>query len=394
MGQPLVSLTGEHVMDAHSHGFRLSDLLERPPGEFLDRITMLGACLISSGGLEPGDLPLLHELTDSDPLSMVCRMRLSDLLGCEATREAVSEARRETLAADGTAYLRRLWDDAGIRGLVVDDGYPLPPVDPVQLSREADIAVHRVVRIEPLIVDIREQVSTFAELEDALTSELETACTSGAAVAIKSVIAYRTGLDVAEWPRDEVAATYLRWADAGFPETRELAKPVRDTLLKRTLDVAKRLGRPVHIHCGGGDPSVVLAHARPKDLFPMLDRHRDQPIVLIHSGWPWLEEGAYVASILPRVFLETSINTAWSSLIMDQKLEAILGIAPTAKVMFGSDESTEPELAWISAITAREALERVLSTAVERRWMTVEDGVRVGRGVLATNCERLHGLTV
>jgi predicted TIM-barrel fold metal-dependent hydrolase len=148
----------------------------------------------------------------------------------------------------------------------------------------------------------------------------------------------------------------------------------------------------VHIHCGGGDPSVVLAYARPKDLFPFLDRHRDHPIVLIHSGWPWLEEGAYVASILPRVYLDTSINTAWASLIMDQKLEAILGIAPTAKVMFGSDESTEPELAWISAVMAREALERVLGAAVERRWMTTADAERVGRGVLAGNCERLHGL--
>ena len=175
-------------------------------------------------------------------------------------------------------------------------------------------------------------------------------------------------------------------------DARGAAKPVRDALLERTLEIARRIGRPVHIHTGGGDPSVVLAYARPKDLFPMLDRHRDQPIVLIHGGWPWLEEGAYVASILPRVYLETSINTAWSSLIMDQKLEAIMGIAPTAKVLFGSDESTEPELAWISAVTAREALERVLSNAVERRWMTAEDGVRIGRGVLGGNCARLHGL--
>ena len=392
MEQQPVSLANEYVVDAHSHGFRLNDLLSRPPGEMLDRITMLGACLISSGGLDPDDLPFLRELTDSDPLSMVCRMRLSELLECEPTREAVSEARRQALSSDGTAYLRRLWDHAGIRGLVVDDGYPLPRVDPVEMAQEADIPVHRVVRIEPLIADIRERVATYAELEDALSAELESACTSGKAVAIKSVIAYRTGLDVAEWPRDEVMSSYLRWAEAGFPETRELAKPVRDALMYRTLDVAKRLGRPVHIHCGGGDPSVVLAHARPKDLFPVLDRHRDQPIVLIHSGWPWLEEGAYVASILPRVYLETSINTAWSSLIMDQKLEAIMGIAPTAKIMFGSDESTEPELAWISAITTREALERVLGNAVSRRWMTVEDAVRVGRGVLAKNCERLHGL--
>jgi predicted TIM-barrel fold metal-dependent hydrolase len=138
----------------------------------------------------------------------------------------------------------------------------------------------------------------------------------------------------------------------------------------------------------------VLAFARPKDLFPFLDHHRDYPIVLIHGGWPWLEEGAYVASILPRVYLDTSINTAWASLIMDQKLEAVLGIAPTAKVMYGSDESTEPELAWISAVMAREALERVLGAAVDRRWMTESDAVRVGRGVLGGNCARLHGLDV
>ena len=93
------------------------------------------------------------------------------------------------------------------------------------------------------------------------------------------------------------------------------------------------------------------------------------------------------------MYLDTSINTAWASIIMDQKLEAVIGIAPTAKVMYGSDESTEPELAWISAHDgARGARTRSSVTPSDRRWMTVADGVRVGRGVLAGNCARLHGL--
>jgi predicted TIM-barrel fold metal-dependent hydrolase len=385
----MISLQDAHVVDGHSHGFRLADLRDRPPEEFLDRITMLGACLISSGGLAPEDLPLLHELTDSHPLAMATVIRLSELLGCRPTRAAVSDARHRVLMEEGTAYLERLWAHCGLRAMVVDDGYPLPRVDPQEMARDAGITVHRVVRIEPLIEQAR--AATYAELEDGFSALLEQACADDA-IAIKSVIAYRTGLDVMETPRSEVESAYVRWREAGFPETRELAKPVRDALLYRTAEIARRMERPMHIHCGGGDPSVVLAYARPKDLFPFLDAHRDQPIVLIHSGWPWLEEGAYVASILPRVYLDTSINTAWASIIMDQKLEAILGIAPTAKVMFGSDESTEPELAWISAVMAREALERVLGAAAERRWMTAEDAVRVGRGVLATNCERLHGL--
>jgi predicted TIM-barrel fold metal-dependent hydrolase len=385
----MISLQDAHVVDGHSHGFRLADLRDRPPEEFLDRITMLGACLISSGGLAPEDLPLLHELTDSHPLAMATVIRLSELLGCRPTRAAVSDIRHRVLMEEGTAYLERLWAHCGLRAMVVDDGYPLPRVDPQEMARDAGITVHRVVRIEPLIEQAR--AATYAELEDGFSALLEQACADDA-IAIKSVIAYRTGLDVMETPRSEVESAYVRWREAGFPETRELAKPVRDALLYRAAEIARRMERPMHIHCGGGDPSVVLAYARPKDLFPFLDAHRDQPIVLIHSGWPWLEEGAYVASILPRVYLDTSINTAWASIIMDQKLEAILGIAPTAKVMFGSDESTEPELAWISAVVAREALERVLGAAAERRWMTAEDAVRVGRGVLATNCERLHGL--
>ncbi|MEP6642097.1 MAG: amidohydrolase family protein, partial [Gaiellales bacterium] len=297
-----VDLGDAYVVDGHCHGWRMADLLERPSQEFLDRLTMLGACLISSDGLDPGDLPLLHELTDSDPLSLACTLRLAELLGCDATRRSVSEARHAALASRGSGYLQLLWEHAGIRGLVVDDGYPLPQVDPRELEREAGITVHRVIRIEPVIARLRDAATSYAALEDEFSSEIERACSDNA-VAIKSVIAYRTGLDVQEWERGDVEATYLRWAEAGFPETRELAKPVRDALLRRTLEIARAAGRPVHIHCGGGDPSVVLAYARPKDLFPFLDRHRDQPVVLIHSGWPWLEEGAYAASILPRVYL-------------------------------------------------------------------------------------------
>ena len=110
----------------------------------------------------------------------------------------------------------------------------------------------------------------------------------------------------------------------------------------------------MHIHCGGGDPAIVLAHARPQDLFPLLAEHADQPVVLIHSGWPWLEEGAFVASVLPQVYLDMSLTMPWASLAIDQKLEVLLGIAPPAKVMYGSDEASEPEVIWLSAQLARE----------------------------------------
>jgi nucleotide-binding universal stress UspA family protein len=101
-------------------------------------------------------------------------------------------------------------------------------------------------------------------------AEAERAAADGA-VAFKSVIAYRTGLDVGDPTRAEARAAYGRWRDDAWRETRADAKPVRDLLLRRALDVAAAAGGvPVHVHCGGGDPSIVLGHARPQDLFPLL----------------------------------------------------------------------------------------------------------------------------
>ncbi|MEX0984664.1 MAG: hypothetical protein WD096_06395 [Actinomycetota bacterium] len=40
----------------------------------------------------------------------------------------------------------------------------------------------------------------------------------------------------------------------------------------------------------------------------------------------------------------------------------------------------------------REALERVLSTFVDRDYLSVPDAETIGRGVLAGNVRRLHGI--
>jgi uncharacterized protein len=92
------------------------------------------------------------------------------------------------------------------------------------------------------------------------------------------------------------------------------------------------------------------------------------------------------------VYLDISITMPWASLAIDQKLEVLLGAAPPAKVLYGSDESTEPEVIWLSAQLAREALGRVLGTAVERQWLTQREAQSIGEGVLAENTRRLHGL--
>src|SRR5262249_10142165 len=115
-------------------------------------------------------------------------------------------------------------------------------------------------------------------------------------------------------------------------------------------------------------------------------------IVLIHTGFPWVEVAAYIASSLPNVHLDLSVMIPWASLGIEQMLTALLGIAPAGKLLYSSDEASEPEVIWVAARMGRRALERVLGDAVERDFLTVAEAERLGNGILAGNTRRLHGI--
>jgi predicted TIM-barrel fold metal-dependent hydrolase len=147
-----------------------------------------------------------------------------------------------------------------------------------------------------------------------------------------------------------------------------------------------------HIHCGDGDPDILLARARPHDVFPFLRDHVDQPIVLIHGGHPWTRVAAYIASLLPNVHIDLSVLVPWASSAIEPALEELLGMVPAAKLLYASDQASEPEVFWLSARLARRATARVLGGLVDRDYLTAREAEGIGRGILAENTRRLHGL--
>jgi uncharacterized protein len=381
------------VVDAHCHGWHLAELRARPPETFPQRLTITGMFLASSGQPAPEYAGVLASMTELDPLASTAVSRLAKHLDCEPTPAAVSTARSEHLAADPGKYLAGLWQDAHVAGLLVDDGYPQPPVHPQEFSREIGLAVHQVARSDVAIERLMRTAASYDELAESFTNWVITTASSGA-VAFKSVIAYRTGLDVRTWPPAEAAAAFLDWKGAGFAPDHASAKPVRDSLLDRLLTVCQQIGRPVHIHSGAGDPSMTLDQGRPGLLYGLLSRHRHQPIVLVHAGWPWLEDAGYLGSAFPNVYLETSVTTPWSTVALERRLELILGMVSPAKILHGTDEATEPELIWLGAHVASEALTRVLRKAVSDGWYTQSQARAVMDRILSGNALRLHGLPV
>jgi len=388
-----IDLSDADVVDDHCHGFRLDEILARDPRGFEARCTLLGMGVMSSAQALDDPRDRARELVESTLFSLISRRWLAERLGCEPTAEAIAAARHDAISRDPVAYTRALLDDEHITGLLTDEGFPLPAIPAEEFERQVGgVPVHRVVRIEPLIADLRERAASYADLEDRFTAELERASEDPRTVAYKSIVAYRTGLDIE--PTDASAATsaFDRWRAQGWPEARDPAKPVRDRLLGRTLDVAKRRGLVAHIHCGDGDADIDLAHARPHDLFPFLRDHADQPIVLIHGGHPWTQVAAYIASLLPNVHVDLSVLVPWASSAIEPLLEILLGMVPASKLLYASDQASEPEVFWLSARLARRALERVLDGLVDRDYLTAPEAGDIGRGILAGNSRRLHGI--
>lgn len=385
-----IDLSDAPIVDTHTHPYHLQDLLDRSSEGFDTRITFMGESFLSSSKMDPSTWSFVDGLTDSTMLALVLRRWLAEHLGSEPTRDAVTRARDEALRSDPVAYTRGLLDAAGVVAVLADEGYPQPPIPREEFEATIGIDVHRVARLEPWILARRE--GSFDDLVQGVQADAEVAADDPRCVAIKTIIAYRSGLDVAD-PSEETARTaFERWKANGFPEGRSHGKPVRDFLLQRMLEVAKRTDRAVHIHCGAGDPDIDLAHAGPVNLWPLLVSHQDQPIVLIHSGYPWIADAAHIASVLPHVYLEISELVPWAWSMVEPALTTILGTVPAAKVLYGSDEAGEPEMFWLAARLARGALERVLDGFVERGHLTLDEAHAFGRMVLGDNTRRLHAL--
>lgn len=388
-----VDLSGVEVIDAHTHPFRSSDLLQRDPATFDTRMMFLGTCFSSSSHLDPGLWSHIESLTDSTVFGLALRRWLAEHLGCDEDRASVIAARDAALRADPVAYARALLAAEHVTGVLGDEGYPQPTI-PRQEYEAAlgGVPVHRVARLEPWIVHHRDIADSFEELADAVEAEAQAAADDPRCVAYKSIIAYRTGLDVGAPTADEARAAFPRWREDGWNESREHGKPVRDFLLRRSLAVAKRNDRPYHIHCGGGDPDISLAHAKPSDLFPLLVELQEQPIVLIHTGYPWVLEAAYIAGILPHVYLELSELVPWGFSQVEWALEMLVGTVPAGKLLHGSDQASEPEMFWAAARLVRGALERVLAGFVDRGYVDVAEAERLGAMVLGGNARALHGI--
>jgi predicted TIM-barrel fold metal-dependent hydrolase len=246
---------------------------------------------------------------------------LGSFFGCEPTERGVYEHR---LASDPAEYASALLRATNTEALYVDGGFP-PPGEGTswdELGELAGCEARPVLRIERVA----------AEDGDGAVPEVVATARENGFVGLKTIAAYRTGLELERL----------------------------DPVVLAALEANERTGDPlpVQVHCGFGDWDLYLPRADPGHLKPVLERFAETPFVLLHC-YPFVREAGWLAHVYGNVWFDLSLTIPHVSRPAEMVRQA-LELAPVSKLLYASDAARTPELYYLAATWWREALAEVL----------------------------------
>jgi predicted TIM-barrel fold metal-dependent hydrolase len=290
-------------------------------------------------------------------------------------------ARRSSLGwRTASAQLLRA---ASLGALLVDTGLAGPDlVDPTVLGDLAGAGVHEVIRLEAIAEEVATTGVEAVAFATALADELERRTRS--AVAIKSIIAYRSGLAVPAERPTPVAVTRAAggWLRRGGGR---LTDPV---LLRHVLWAGVDTGKPLQLHTGFGDRDIYLPDANPALLQPFLEAV-DGPVILLHC-YPYQREAGWLAQVYPNVYLDVGLTVGHLGTRADAVLASYFELAPFGKVLFSTDAYRLPELYLVGAAQFRHSLDRLLAAWQADDAISPVDAGRLGEMVSSGNARRLY----
>ena len=315
---------------------------------------------------------------------------LSEYFPCDPTLEAVARA-RSGRANRFDDYVRELFENVQLRGLVMDGAYP--PLSDQDL-RHFPAKVVKIFRVEPLINRCLEKCSTFNDFIQEFDSAIRDAIKNDGFVGLKTIIAYRTGLRINRVEESEARIDFEA-AKSGRAERSWFGpkiKALRNHLTVRALKLSIELDVPMQIHTGVGDYQILLDQCDPGLLYDLLtdDELRHATVALVHSGFPNNQNAAFMASVLPNVFLDFSLTIPFLNPVSHQRLLEVLEIAPSSKVMYGSDGFGVPEIFWFSAKLGKRVLEKCFTRFLEENVFNEAEINRIARKVLYENARDLY----
>jgi hypothetical protein len=251
----VIDLSDIPVVDNHVHPWREATRhlsLQQLSGQPAFSDTAINS--VRKPFLPPADLhPSLELFRQTNLGSRYLLGELARFLDVEEDWQAVLSARNVAAESNYQAWTNRLFTDVGVDTLLVDEGGGVPRIALQELATYVPGRLWRVARTDNFIRDLLAEHDDWARFLERYQQELEAAIADGA-VAFKSVIAYRTGLDVQPVSETEARRNF----ELSRHDPEHTPKPLLDFLLCHTLDVARERDIWMRIHTGFGDAPISV----------------------------------------------------------------------------------------------------------------------------------------
>jgi len=308
------------------------------------------------------------------------------------------------------AYIKSILDRENVSSMVLESRSP----DPVR--PDTAVPTERFVWTIPIIELIQPEwaaangLTSIKEVVREIRNIMQTAVENGCA-GFKSSVAYYRPLTL-EQIDENVADSSLRKLLANpatrFVPGRKIAmyedsdlkiafRSYQDFLLKQIFIKAGELGVPVLIHTAVGlHPALRFEFNTPEHLHEVfLDedlKKVETRFVLLHTGYPYHDYVAAMLSQFPNLYVDLSFYSKFPG-ILEETLRAFIGLAPSEKIMHGSDSNNVPEEIGYCAWNTRSVLAKILTDYKENYGWTQSDCNLAASNILSESATRVFKIS-
>lgn len=348
-------------------------------------------------------LSLLPQKTESVRSTIVFQMFCNALRGyfgldMNTTTEELIAYREKRVAEDRIQYFKDMFTDANLIGFLVDFGFPVNHAnalrpEEIAASKEdmKDYIVKSLDRIEWVANDILEQkeLLDFDEFARRYEANVRTMIKEKDLIALKSIIAYTTGLEVKVLPEKEVREGYYRYLCDRTSRADE--KIIRDYCFCKACEICQELDIPMQVHTAFGDsPLCDLGKCNPLNMYEVINAYKETKLILIHAGYPFCEELGFLMNHYENVYGDVSSMVPYAGYAGETKIKELLELAPTTKLMYGTDGGLVPDGIWWGAKMFRSYFSNILQELMDKNYISATFAREMAENIMYKNVRRIY----
>ena len=287
---------------------------------------------------------------------------------------------------------KRFLRESGIGHYFIESGYRGDEIhDPKAMAELSGAKVDQIIRLETIAEKIALSGVSAANFSRTFTEELKIQAKT--AIGLKSIIAYRIGLDFE--PTAPSATEVEKAAGEWLTEVDSTGKSRihHEVLLRHLLWQGADLSMPMQFHIGYGDPDLDLHRSDPllmTDLIRNFEK-RQIPVLLLHT-YPFQRNAGYLAQMFRNVYLDVGLAINYTGARSPSIIAESLELAPFHKILFSSDAWGLSELTYLGALLFKRGLGEVLDAFVARSDWSENDALKVAQAIGRENALKVYGV--